>query len=138
MAQLWKYLFQVKPSTEDSMTKNCIYSILYSCGYVYKETWCPLIRQQNIGKALIGDKIKKLGMADHIWEEKGKPYALMRGSIGCTPMDTLIWLSKSRMTSSNLHTAALWGYEMNDREEWRERVRNICAGSTTWWYALMG
>ena len=23
---------------------------------------------------------------------------------------------------------------MNDREKWRERVRNICASSTTWWY----
>ena len=23
---------------------------------------------------------------------------------------------------------------MNDREEWRERVRDICATSTTWWW----
>ena len=23
---------------------------------------------------------------------------------------------------------------MNDREKWRERVRNICSSSTTWWY----
>ena len=23
---------------------------------------------------------------------------------------------------------------MNDREEWRERVRDICAGNTTWWW----
>ena len=23
---------------------------------------------------------------------------------------------------------------MNDREKWRERVRDICAGSTTWWW----
>ena len=23
---------------------------------------------------------------------------------------------------------------MNDREEWRERVRDICAGGTTWWW----
>ena len=23
---------------------------------------------------------------------------------------------------------------MNDREEWRERVRDICAGGMTWWY----
>ena len=30
----------------------------------------------------------------------------------CTPMDPLIWPSKSRTTSSNLHTAALWVYEM--------------------------
>ena len=26
---------------------------------------------------------------------------------------------------------------MNDREEWQERVRDICAGSTTWWYIYM-
>ena len=24
--------------------------------------------------------------------------------------------------------------EMNDREKWRERVRDICAGGTTWWW----
>ena len=30
----------------------------------------------------------------------------------CTPMDPLIWLSKSRTTSSNLHTAALGRYGM--------------------------
>ena len=23
---------------------------------------------------------------------------------------------------------------MNDREKWRERVRDICAGGTTWWW----
>ena len=54
-----------------------------------------------------------------------------------------IWPSKSRTTSSNIHTAAMWGYgcnpedlpkAMNDREKWRERVRDICAGGTTWWW----
>ena len=30
----------------------------------------------------------------------------------CTPMDHLTWLSKSRATSPNLHTAALWRYGM--------------------------
>ena len=30
----------------------------------------------------------------------------------CTPMDPCIWLSKSRTTSSNIHTAAMWGYGM--------------------------
>ena len=30
----------------------------------------------------------------------------------CTPMDPHIWQSKSRMTSSNIHTAAMWGYGM--------------------------
>ena len=30
----------------------------------------------------------------------------------CSPMEPLIWLSKSRATNSNLHTAAVWGYGM--------------------------
>ena len=30
----------------------------------------------------------------------------------CTPMDPRIWPSKSRTTSSNIHTAAMWGYGM--------------------------
>ena len=61
----------------------------------------------------------------------------------CTPMDPHIWPSKSRTTSSNIHTAAARGYGcslenlpegMNDREKWRESGRDICAGSTTWWW----
>ena len=28
----------------------------------------------------------------------------------CTPMDPHIWPGKSRTTSSNIHTAAMWGY----------------------------
>ena len=30
----------------------------------------------------------------------------------CTPMDPHLWPSKSRTANSNIHTAALWGYEM--------------------------
>ena len=30
----------------------------------------------------------------------------------CTPMDPHIWPSKSRTTSSNIHTAVMWGYGM--------------------------
>ena len=30
----------------------------------------------------------------------------------CTPMDPSIWPSKSRATSSNIHTAAMWGHGM--------------------------
>ena len=30
----------------------------------------------------------------------------------CTPMDPHIWPCKSRTTSSNLHTATMWGYRM--------------------------
>ena len=62
-------------------------------------------------------------------------------------MDPFTWPSKSRATSSNLHTAVLWGYgcspedlpkAMNDRERWRERARDIRAdGSTRWWWWLI-
>ena len=31
---------------------------------------------------------------------------------GCTLMDPYIWPSKNRTTSSNIHTAAMWGYGM--------------------------
>ena len=64
----------------------------------------------------------------------------------CSPMDPLIWPSKNRTTSSNLHTATLWGYgcstedlpeAMNDRKEWRERDKDIRAGATTWWWLLL-
>ena len=30
----------------------------------------------------------------------------------CTPLDSHIWPRKSRMTDSNIHTAAMWGYRM--------------------------
>ena len=59
----------------------------------------------------------------------------------CTPMDTHIWLGKNRTTSSNIHTATMWGCSpedlpdaMNCREKWRERVRDIHACSKTWWW----
>ena len=43
------------------------------------------------------------------------------------------WMCKSGTTSTNLHTAAMWGHgmsedlpvAMNDREKWRETVRDI-------------
>ena len=58
-------------------------------------------------------------------------------------MDPCIWVSKNRTTSPNIHTVAMWGYEcnpedqpevINDREKWRETVRDIRASSTTWWW----
>ena len=39
-------------------------------------------------------------------EKQGRTYQW------CTPMDPRIWTSKSRTTSSNIHTAAMWGYGM--------------------------
>ena len=40
---LLRYLFRDKPQTEFNMAKNCVYSIPYSCGKIYKgETGRPL------------------------------------------------------------------------------------------------
>ena len=66
-------LFRVKPPTEFNMIKDCVYPILCSCGKVYKgETCHPLkIRLKEHWKAVVRDEIGKLGMADHIWKEKG-------------------------------------------------------------------
>ena len=70
-------------------------------------------------------------------------YSWRRAHKWCTPMDLHTWPSKSRTTSSNIHRAAMWGYgnsledlpeAMNDRAEWRERVKDISAsGMTGWW-----
>ena len=60
-------------------------------------------------------------------------------------MDPHIWPSKSRMTSSNIYTALCedtgcssedLSEAMNDREKWRERVRDIHASGMTWWWFL--
>ena len=55
------------------MTKNCVYSIPCSCGKVYKgETCRPLkVRLEEHRKVVVRGEIEKLGMADHIWREKG-------------------------------------------------------------------
>ena len=70
---LRRYLFRVKPPTEFNMTKNCVYSIPCSCGKIYKgETGRPLkVRLAEHRKAVVRGEIEKLGMADHIWKEKG-------------------------------------------------------------------
>ena len=56
-------------------------------------------------------------------------------------MDPRIWPSKSRTTSSNIQICEDAGCSpedlpktMNDREKWRERVRDIRASGTTWWW----
>ena len=62
----------------------------------------------------------------------------------CTPMDHHIWPSKSRKASSNLQQLCEdtgcspedLPEAMNDREKWRERVRDIRASGTTWWWCF--
>ena len=55
------------------MTKNCLYSIPCSCGKIYEgETGQPLkVRLEEHRKAVVRGEIEKLGIADHIWKEKG-------------------------------------------------------------------
>ena len=69
---LRRSLFRVKPSTEFNMIKNCVYSIPYSYGKIYKgETGLPLkVRLEEHRKASVRGEIEKSGMADHIWKEK--------------------------------------------------------------------
>ena len=50
--------------------------------------------------------VRRTRHAGHCWRSGGWAYKW------CTPMDPLIWRSKSRAISLNLHTAALWGYGM--------------------------
>ena len=60
----------------------------------------------------------------------------------CTPVDPHIWMCKSRMTSTNLQQLCEdtgcnpedLPEAMNDREKWRERVRDIRADGATWWW----
>ena len=68
---LRRYLFRVKPLME--FNKNCVYSIPSSCGKIYKgEIGRPLkVRLEEHRKAVVGGEIEKLGMADHIWKQKG-------------------------------------------------------------------
>ena len=63
-----------------------------------------------------------------------------------TPMDPHRWPIKSRTTCSNIHTYIQQLCEdtgcntedlpkaMNDREKWREGVRDIRASGVTWWW----
>ena len=56
------------------MIKNCVYSIPRSCGKIYKsETGRTLkVRLEEHRKAVVRGEIEKSGMANHIWEGKGK------------------------------------------------------------------
>ena len=55
------------------MTKDCVYAIPCSCGKKHKgKTGHPLkVRLQEHQKAVTHGEVEKLGMADHIWREKG-------------------------------------------------------------------
>ena len=56
------------------MIKNCVYSIPCSCGKIYKGR--PLKVRLEHRKAVVRGEIKKSGMTDHIWKEKGNHLSL--------------------------------------------------------------
>ena len=72
-SNLRRYLFRAKPPTDFNMTKNCIYSIPWSCGKIYKcEKGRPLkVRLEEHRKAVVRGEIEKSCMVDHIWKETG-------------------------------------------------------------------
>ena len=51
-------------------------------------------------------QVRRNRNAGHCWEKKGRAHKW------CTPMDPHIWPGKSRTTSLNIHSAAMWGYGM--------------------------
>ena len=67
------YLFHVNPLTEFKITKNCVDSIPWGCGKIYKEkACCPQnFRLEEHRKAVVHIEIETLGIADHIWKKKG-------------------------------------------------------------------
>ena len=82
-------------------------------------------------------QVRRTRHAGHSWRSRDK---LIN--------DVLLWTPtygrcKSRMTSSNIHSVHDVGIQdvalqeaMNDREKWRERVRDIRASGTTWWWYI--
>ena len=67
------YLFRVKPPTEFNMIKSCVYSIACSCKIYKGETGRPLkVKLEEHWKAVVRGEIEELGIAEHIWKEKGK------------------------------------------------------------------
>ena len=51
-------------------------------------------------------QVRRTRHAGHCWRSKGRTHQW------CTPMDPAYGQAKNRMTSSNIHTAAMWGYGM--------------------------
>ena len=51
-------------------------------------------------------QVRRTRHAGHCWRSRDELIS------DVSPMDPHIWPSKSRTTSSNIHTAALWGYGM--------------------------
>ena len=86
-------------------------------------------------------QVRRTRHAGHCWRKQG--WAHKR----CTPVDPHIWMCKSRTTSTNLHTATMWGTQnvilktcrrrWMIGEKWRERVRDIRAGGATWWWWIV-
>ena len=80
---------------------------IYIYIYCHPQTDCFVVSPQfSVATCLPSRKLYKLDEPDTLLEKQGRTHQ------GCTPMDPRIWPSKSRTTSSNIHTAAMWGYGM--------------------------
>ena len=51
-------------------------------------------------------QVRRTRHAGHCWEKQGRTHKR------CTLMDPHTWPCKSRTTSTNIHSAAMWGYGM--------------------------
>ena len=84
-------------------------------------------------------QVRRTRHAGHCWRSKDE---LIGDVLLWTPR---IWPSKSRTTSSNIQQLCEdtgcspedLPEAKNDREKWRERVRDIGASGTTWWWWML-
>ena len=87
-------------------------------------------------KLTIWRQVKKNPKFEELLEKQG------RARKWRTPLDPHIWPSKSRTTSPNLHTAAMWGHGMQPRrpargDEWLGEVARDDQGYPCWRHDMM-
>ena len=84
-------------------------------------------------------QVRRTRHAGHCWRSRDE---LISDVLLWTPH---IWPSKSRTASSNIQQLCKdtgcspedLPEAMNDREKWRERVRDVRARGTTWWWYML-
>ena len=120
----------------------CIYVCMYVCMYVYK-SW-----RQHPSKQQLYDhlppitktiQVRRTRHAGHCWRSRDelisdvllRTPAYGREKAGQPARTYIQQLCKDTGCSPEDLLEAI-----NDRERWREKVRDIRAGGTTWWYYL--
>ena len=78
-------------------------------------------------------QVRRTRHAGHFWRSRDEVIS-----------DVLLWTptygraKAGRQARTYIHTVGCSPKDMleamNDREKWRERIRDICASGTTWWY----